>query len=35
MLALLESGICHIVALKLDRLFRNASDALAMVTEPD
>jgi site-specific DNA recombinase len=32
-LALLESGICHIVALKLDRLFRNAADALAMVDE--
>jgi hypothetical protein len=27
--ALLESGVCHVVALKLDRLFRNAADALA------
>ncbi len=32
-LALLESGVCHIVALKLDRLFRNASDALSCVEE--
>jgi site-specific DNA recombinase len=32
-LALLEGGVCHIVALKLDRLFRNAGDALATVEE--
>ncbi|HEY6345101.1 MAG TPA: recombinase family protein [Bryobacteraceae bacterium] len=31
--ALLESGICHVVALKLDRLFRNAIDALATTEE--
>src|SRR5579872_113252 len=33
LVALLESGVCHIVALKLDRLFRNAGDALATVEE--
>jgi DNA invertase Pin-like site-specific DNA recombinase len=32
-LALLESGVCHVVALKLDRLFRSAADALARVEE--
>jgi DNA invertase Pin-like site-specific DNA recombinase len=26
--ALLKAGVCHIIALKLDRLFRNAADAL-------
>src|ERR1700730_1317655 len=31
--ALLNSGICHIVALKLDRLFRNAGDALTRIDE--
>jgi site-specific DNA recombinase len=31
--ALLKSGICHIVALKLDRLFRNAADALTTTAE--
>ena len=30
---LTEAGVCHIVALKLDRLFRNAGDALAHVDE--
>ena len=32
-LALLKSGVCHVVALKLDRLFRSAADALARVEE--
>jgi DNA invertase Pin-like site-specific DNA recombinase len=31
--ALLESGVCDVVALKLDRLFRNAADALATTEE--
>ena len=31
--ALLKSGICHVIALKLDRLFRNAADALVTVEE--
>jgi site-specific DNA recombinase len=30
---LTASGVCHIVALKLDRLFRNAVDALSHVEE--
>lgn len=30
---LTAAGVCHIVALKLDRLFRNAVDALAHVEE--
>ncbi len=30
---LTASGVCHIVALKLDRLFRNAVDALTHVEE--
>lgn len=30
---LIADGVCHIVALKLDRLFRNAGDALAHVEE--
>jgi DNA invertase Pin-like site-specific DNA recombinase len=30
---LTEAGVCHIVALKLDRLFRNAVDALSHVEE--
>jgi len=30
---LTAAGVCHIVALKLDRLFRNAGDALAHVEE--
>jgi DNA invertase Pin-like site-specific DNA recombinase len=30
---LTEGGVCHIVALKLDRLFRNAGDALSHVEE--
>ncbi len=29
--ALLDSGICHVVSLKLDRIFRNAADALVTV----
>lgn len=33
--ALTSAGVCHIVALKLDRLFRNAGDALAHVEEWD
>jgi DNA invertase Pin-like site-specific DNA recombinase len=31
--ALLKAGICHVVALKLDRLFRNAADALDTTDE--
>lgn len=31
--ALLKAGVCHIIALKLDRLFRNAADALMTVEE--
>ena len=31
--ALTEAGVCHIIALKLDRLFRNASDALTCVED--
>lgn len=30
---LVEQGVCHIVALKLDRLFRNAVDALSHVEQ--
>ena len=30
---LVENGVCHVVALKLDRLFRSAIDALATVDE--
>jgi len=30
---LTAAGVCHIVALKLDRLFRNAVDALSRVEE--
>src|SRR5215831_12248810 len=30
---LTAAGVCHIVALKLDRLFRNAVDALSHVEE--
>ena len=30
---LVAAGVCHIVALKLDRLFRNAVDALSHVEE--
>jgi DNA invertase Pin-like site-specific DNA recombinase len=30
---LMAAGVCHIVALKLDRLFRNAVDALSHVEE--
>jgi DNA invertase Pin-like site-specific DNA recombinase len=30
-LTMLANGVCHVVALKLDRLFRNAGDALATV----
>jgi DNA invertase Pin-like site-specific DNA recombinase len=30
---LIAAGVCHIVALKLDRLFRNAADALVHVEE--
>src|SRR5215469_16351085 len=30
---LVADGVCHIVALKLDRLFRNAVDALSHVEE--
>jgi DNA invertase Pin-like site-specific DNA recombinase len=32
---LVQDGVCHIVALKLDRLFRNAVDALSHVEEWD
>lgn len=35
MARLLDSGITHIVALKLDRLFRNAVDALTHVEKWD
>src|SRR5215471_8610311 len=31
--ALLAGGVCHVVALKLDRLFRHAADALATTEE--
>jgi site-specific DNA recombinase len=31
--ALLKQGVCHVIALKLDRLFRNAADALATTEE--
>jgi DNA invertase Pin-like site-specific DNA recombinase len=30
---LIRDGVCHVVALKLDRLFRNAADALATTEE--
>jgi site-specific DNA recombinase len=29
--ALIDAGVCHVVSLKLDRIFRNAADALVTV----